>query len=180
MKRCCLMPMWKISLLTWLPVIVLGMFLLAHHNWHALPRTAQIDRIVVGKSARELSVFRDGKRLKTYRIALGRSPVGAKQEEGDQKTPEGTYRIDSRNEDSRFHLALHISYPSEEESARATGRGVSAGCDIMIHGIRNRLGWIGAFHRCRDWTAGCIALSNEEIEELCRVTPIGTVIKIQP
>jgi len=106
--------------------------------------------------------------------------VGAKQEEGDMKTPEGIYKIDSRNPQSSFHLALHISYPSDDDKARAADRGVPAGFDIMIHGIRNGLGWIGVFHRWTDWTVGCIALTDEEIEELFRVTPGGTTIEIRP
>lgn len=132
------------------------------------------------KSARKLSIFRDGKPIKSYQIALGRSPVGAKQKEGDMKTPEGIYKIDSRNPQSNFHLALHISYPSEQDNQRAAASGVSAGSDIMIHGIQNGRGWIGAFHRWKDWTAGCAALTDEEIEELWRVTPDGTTIEIRP
>ena len=135
---------------------------------------------MVEKSARRLSIFRAGKQIKTYRVALGREPIGAKQEEGDMKTPEGTYNIDRRNAQSSFHRALHISYPSDEDSNRAAARGVSAGSDIMLHGIRNGLGWIGAFHRWKDWTAGCVALTDEEIEELWRVTPDGTTIEIRP
>ncbi len=121
------------------------------------------------KSVKRLSIFRDGRQIKSYRIALGRNPVGAKQEEGDMKTPEGIYKIDSRNAQSSFHLALHISYPSDEDNRRAAARGVSAG-----------RGWIGAFHRWKNWTAGCIALTDEEIEELWRVTPDGTTIEIRP
>ena len=139
-----------------------------------------IDRIVVEKSARRLAVFRDGNRMKTYRIAVGRNPVGAKQEEGDMKTPEGMYKIDSRNPQSSFHLALHLSYPTDEDDKRAAAHGVSAGSDIMIHGIPNGRGWIGAFHRWKDWTAGCIAVTDEEIEELWRVTPESTTIEIRP
>jgi len=111
---------------------------------------------------------------------LGRNPLGAKQEEGDMKTPEGIYKIDGRNPQSRFHLALHISYPSAEDDKRAAARGVPAGYDIMIHGIQNGRGWIGAFHRWKDWTAGCIAVTDEEIEELWRVTPDGATIEIRP
>jgi murein L,D-transpeptidase YafK len=127
-----------------------------------------------------LSIFRDGKQIKIYRIALGRNPLGAKQEEGDMKTPEGIYKIDGRNPQSSFHLALHISYPSDDDNSRAVAHGVPAGSDIMIHGIRNGRGWIGAFHRWKDWTAGCIALTDEEIEELWRVTPDGTATEIHP
>ncbi len=158
----------------------LAFYFYAHHNWHPLPAGTAIDRIVVEKSAKRLLVFRNGNQIKSYRIALGRNPVGAKQEEGDMKTPEGIYKIDSRNGQSSFHLALHVSYPSDEDNQRAAARSVSAGSDIMIHGIQNGCGWIGAFHRWKDWTAGCIAVTDEEIEELWRVTPDGTAIEIRP
>jgi murein L,D-transpeptidase YafK len=168
-------------------VLVVGVFALvfctwfyAHHIWNPLPAGTSIDRIVIEKSARKLSVFASGKKLKTYSVALGRNPVGAKQEEGDKKTPEGVYKMDGRNPQSTFHLALHVSYPSDEDKRRATERGVPAGSDIMIHGIRNGLGWIGALHRLNDWTIGCIALTDEEIEELWRATPQGTTVEIRP
>jgi murein L,D-transpeptidase YafK len=152
----------------------------AHHNWNELPAGTTIDRILVEKSARRLSIFRNRNQIKTYRVALGRNPAGAKQEEGDVKTPEGIYKIDGRNPQSSFHLALHISYPSDEDDKRAAARGVPAGSDIMIHGIQNGRGWIGAFHRWKDWTGGCIAVTDEEIEELWRITPDGTTIEICP
>jgi murein L,D-transpeptidase YafK len=155
-------------------------FFYAHHVWNPLPTGTTIDRIVVDKSARKLSVLANSKTLKSYRVALGRNPIGAKEQEGDNKTPEGVYTIDSRNPQSNFHLALHISYPSDADKARAAEHGVNAGFDIMIHGIQNGRGWIGAFHRWNDWTAGCIALTDEEIEELWRVTPDGTIVDIGP
>ena len=161
-------------------ICAFSIYLYAHHNWNSLPAGTAIDRIIVEKSARRLSMFRDGNQIKTYQIALARSPQGAKQEEGDMKTPEGIYKIDGRNPQSSFHLALHISYPSDEDDQRAAARGVSAGYDIMIHGIQNGRGWIGAFHRWSDWTAGCIAVTDEEIEELSRITPDGTTIEIRP
>ena len=154
--------------------------LLARHNWNPLPKGTAIDRIVAEKSARRLSIFREGKQLKTYRVALGRNPIGPKQQEGDMKTPEGIYQIDYRNPHSDYHLALHVSYPSAEDISRAAERGVQPGFDIMIHGLPNGRGWIGAFHRRSDWTAGCIALTDAEIEELWRVTPDGTTIEIRP
>ena len=157
-----------------------GIFFCAHHNWHPLPAATSIDRILLKKSDRKLSIFRDGKSLKTYRVALGGNPIGAKEQEGDRKTPEGVYTIDYRNPNSDYHLALHVSYPSDEDNTRAAQRGVNAGFDIMIHGLPNGHGWIGAFHRWKDWTAGCIALTDEEIEELWRVTPDGTPIEIRP
>jgi murein L,D-transpeptidase YafK len=147
----------------------------AHHRGS----TAPIDRIVVEKSSRTLSIFRGGKKLKSYRVALGRNPVGAKEEEGDMKTPEGVYKIDNRKADSDYHLALHISYPAEDDNARAAARGVSAGSDIEIHGLPNGHG-AADFHPASDWTAGCIAISDAEIEELWRVTPEGTIVEIKP
>ena len=161
-------------------MFVVGVHFYAHHVWNPVPTGTTIDRIVVEKSARRLLIFANGKELKTYRVALGRNSIGPKREEGDMKTPEGIYTIDGRNPQSSFHLALHISYPSDEDNARAAERGLPAGFDIMIHGIQNGLGWIGAFHRRHDWTAGCIALTDEEIEELWRVTPDGTMIEIRP
>jgi murein L,D-transpeptidase YafK len=160
--------------------LALVVYFYAHHNWHPVAPGTTIDRVVVEKAARKLSIFRDGSLLKSYRVALGRSPIGSKEKEGDMKTPEGVYKIDNRNAQSSFHRALHISYPSNDDNARAAERGVSAGFDIMIHGIRNGLGWMGAFHRRKDWTAGCIALTDEEIEELWRVTTDGTTIEIRP
>jgi hypothetical protein len=168
------------TIMTSVVVCALAVYLYAHHNWDPMPGGTAIDRIVVEKSARKLSIFRDDRQLKTYRVALGRSPVGPKEKEGDMKTPEGIYKIDSRNAQSSFHLALHISYPSDEDNQRAAARGVSAGFDIMVHGIQNGRGWIGAFHRWKNWTAGCLALTDEEIEELWRVTPDGTTIEIRP
>ena len=161
-------------------ICAFAIYLYAHDNWNSLPAGTMIDRIVVEKSARRLSMFRDGVQIKINRIALGRNPLGAKQQEGDMKTPEGSYKVDGRNPQSSFHLALHVSYPSDEDDKRAAARGVSAGYDIMIHGIQNGRGWIGDFHRWSDWTAGCIAVTDEEIEELWRVTSDGTTIEIRP
>ena len=145
-----------------------------------LPQDAVADRVLVEKSARRLVLLRDGSPLKTYTIALGRNPVGTKQQEGDGKTPEGSYVIDGRKEDSSFHRALHVSYPSEQDLASARERGVEPGGEIMIHGIRNGLGWIGPLHVRSDWTAGCIAVTDEEIEEIWRAVPDGTPIDIVP
>ena len=170
----------KVILAALVAMCLLALYFYAYHNWHPLPAGITIDRIVVEKSVKRLSIFHNGRLIKSYRIALGRNPAGAKQEEGDMKTPEGIYQIDGRNPQSSFHLALHISYPSDTDNLRAAARGVSAGSDIMIHGIQNGRGWIGAFHRWKNWTAGCVALTDEEIEELWRVTPDGTTIEIRP
>lgn len=171
----------KILLVAFLAIAAGGiLFFYAHHNWNRLPNGTKVDRILVEKADRKLSILHNGKVIKTYRIALGGNPIGAKQEEGDMKTPEGIYTIDYRNPNSDYHLALHVSYPSDEDNARAAQRGVNAGFDIMIHGLPNGHGWIGAAHRQKDWTAGCIAMTDEEIDELWRVTPDGTSIEIRP
>ena len=174
--------MARISIIAVATVLALVCFtyFYAHHVWNPLPTGTTIDRIVVDKSVRKLSVLANGQTLKSYRVALGRNPVGAKEQEGDNKTPEGIYRVDGRNPQSDFHLALHISYPSDQDKARAAERGINAGFDIMIHGIQNGHGWIGAFHRLQDWTAGCIAVTDEEMEEVWRVTPDGTAVEIRP
>jgi murein L,D-transpeptidase YafK len=123
------------------------------------------DQVVVNKSKRELLLLRHGAVIRTYRIALGRSPVGPKQRQGDGKTPEGSYVISGRNAKSAYRKSLRVSYPNAADSERARREGVSPGGDIMIHGLPNGLGWMGATHRLRDWTEGCIAVTDEEIEE---------------
>ncbi|MDG4597725.1 MAG: L,D-transpeptidase family protein [Candidatus Contendobacter sp.] len=144
------------------------------------PAHGIVNRILVEKKARRLTLFRDNKPVKTYAIALGRQPEGHKQFEGDNKTPEGRYVIDSRKKNSSFHRALHISYPNPKDVAFATGQKKSAGGNIMIHGLPNGMGALGPLHRLRDWTAGCIAVTNAEIEEIWRVVPDGTPIEIRP
>ena len=157
-----------------------GVLIGAHLNLHPLPSNTTADRVLVEKAARRLTLLRTGTPLKTYRVALGRAPVGPKEQEGDQRTPEGIYLIDFHKEESDFHRALHVSYPAQRDIDQAGARGVPAGCDIIIHGIRNGLGWIGAFHRRTDWTAGCIAVTDVEIEEIWRAVPDGTAIEIRP
>lgn len=138
------------------------------------------DQIVVRKAKRELLLLREGKPLRRYKIALGRTPVGPKRRQGDGKTPEGDYTIVGRNNRSSYYRSLRISYPSAEDILRARRAGVSPGGDIMIHGLPNGLGKLGAAHRERDWTEGCIAVTNEEIEEIWRLVPDGTPIRIEP
>ncbi len=139
-----------------------------------------IDRIVVEKSKRTMTLFSGDKMVKTYLVALGTEPVGAKQVEGDHKTPEGSYTIDSKNARSRFHLALHISYPNEPDRRRARKLGARPGGAIMIHGLPDEFADLGTEHRKTDWTDGCIAVTNEEIEEIWRLVKIGTPIEIRP
>lgn len=136
--------------------------------------------ILVEKKARRMTLFRDNIPIKTYQIALGRQPEGPKQFKGDNKTPEGRYVIDSRKRNSSYHRALHISYPNPKDAAFAAKQKKSAGGDIMIHGLPNGMGTLGPFHRLRDWTAGCIAVTNAEIEEIWRAVPDGTPVEIRP
>ncbi|MBC8019019.1 MAG: L,D-transpeptidase family protein [Verrucomicrobia bacterium] len=138
------------------------------------------DRILIEKKERRLTLISKGKVLKTYQIALGGNPNGPKERQGDNKTPEGTYVIDSRNKNSRYHLSLHISYPNVKDKKRAKALGVSPGGDIMIHGIKNGFSWAGDLHTEVDWTKGCIAVTDEEIEEIDRLTPNGTIVEIRP
>jgi murein L,D-transpeptidase YafK len=138
------------------------------------------DSIVVEKSAHRLSLYRNGAVVRSYLVALGEQPVGDKVSRGDMRTPEGRFTIEARNLESRFHRALRISYPDAAHRARARSLGVSPGGDIMIHGLPARQAWVGAAHRDFDWTEGCIAVTNEEIEEIWSAVPVGTPIHIKP
>lgn len=139
-----------------------------------------VSRVLVEKGERRLSLLSRDKVLRTYKIALGGNPNGAKEKQGDHKTPEGTYIIDSRNRDSRYHLSLHISYPNGKDMKRARELGVSPGGNIMIHGLKNGFSWVGDSHTESDWTQGCIAVTDEEIEEIAALVPNGTIIEIRP
>jgi murein L,D-transpeptidase YafK len=138
------------------------------------------DSVVIEKKARRLTIYHQGQRLRTYLVALGTNPVGDKRVAGDSKTPEGLFSIDGKNEKSDFHLALHISYPDSAHWARAEALGASPGGNILIHGLRNGRGATGAFHRTVDWTDGCIAVTDEEIEGLWSAVPVGTPVEIKP
>ena len=145
-----------------------------------LPANAHADKILVLKKERTLSLLDHDKLLKTYKVALGGEPVGAKVQQGDHKTPEGRYVIDRRNEHSHYYRALHISYPNANDRANAENLGKPPGGDIMIHGLPNGYGWLGSAHRLRDWTDGCIAVTNEEMDEIWRAVADGTPIEINP
>ena len=145
----------------------------------ALDTTKPIDRIVVTKSKRELVVYSNGEALKTYTIALGREPEGAKRVEGDKKTPEGVYTINDKNPHSGYFLNLGISYPNQNDIDHARSINQEPGGQIKIHGMRNGFGAVGKFHRWFDWTLGCIAVSNSEMQELYDNVPIGTPIEIR-
>lgn len=138
------------------------------------------DRIVINKRRRELILMHGGRPMRTYRVALGRNPLGAKTQQGDGRTPEGIYVISGRPERSAYHRSLRISYPNAQDRARAKRLGVNPGGDIMIHGLPNGQGWIGSAHRMTDWTEGCIAVTNQEIEEIWRLVPNGIPVQINP
>jgi len=139
-----------------------------------------IDSIVVIKHIREMHVYHQGALQKIYRVALGDAPVGHKHFEGDEKTPEGLYRIFGKNPNSSCHKNLGISYPNEADRAYAAKQGRRTGGDIKIHGIVNGQGYIGKAHLLHDWTNGCVAVTDEEIDELYAFTPTGIPIFIRP
>ncbi len=142
--------------------------------------TLRADRVVVFKKERTLQLFNAGKVVKSYRIALGGVPVGPKTSQGDHKTPEGTYVLDSRNPHSQFYESIHISYPNDQDRFTARKNGVSPGGDVFLHGLPNGYGWVGAGHRLKDWTDGCIAVTDQEMDEIWRAVPNGTPIEIHP
>lgn len=140
----------------------------------------KIDHVLVLKAERRLILLSEEQPVYEYSIALGGVPEGSKRGEGDQRTPEGYYVIDWRKPDSDYHLALHISYPNAEDRRQARELGVEPGGAIMIHGLPNGLSVIGAAHRVLDWTDGCIAVTNDEMEEIWRRVDDGVSIEIRP
>jgi len=150
-------------------------------HWPEVPLDTRnpVTEVVILKAERELILYSGTKLLKIYKVSLGRNPTGQKEKEGDKKTPEGEYVISGRNPKSPFHLSLHISYPTLEEIDLAQKKGMDPGGDIMIHGIKRGFGWIGKFHLLMDWTTGCIAVTNPEIEEIYHSVPDGTKVVIR-
>lgn len=143
-----------------------------------IPAGVVIDSIVVYKSKHRLEAWSQGRRIVTYTVAIGKHPVGAKEYEGDLKTPEGVYAINDRNPNSGYHRNLGISYPNADDIARARRLGKPTGGDIKIHGLENGKGYIGKLHRWQDWTNGCIALTDEEVDQLYEHTALGATITI--
>lgn len=138
------------------------------------------DRVLVIKKERTLELLDHGKVIKTYKVALGGDPVGGKTRQGDHKTPEGVYVLDRRNAHSQFYKSIHISYPNASDRATARKSGVSPGGDVFVHGLPNGYRFVGAVHRMKDWTDGCIAVTDEEIDEIWQAVPDGTPIEIRP
>jgi murein L,D-transpeptidase YafK len=140
----------------------------------------RVNRVVVYKKERKLILLSEGKEVRSYQIALGGEPVGPKTRQGDHRTPEGVYKLDSRNPNSQYYKAFHISYPNAKDLAAARKAGVPPGGDIMLHGLGKKYGWVGKAHTAHDWTDGCIAVTNEEMDELWELVPTGTEIEIKP
>ncbi|MGI4851824.1 MAG: L,D-transpeptidase family protein [Janthinobacterium lividum] len=139
-----------------------------------------IDQILVYKSKRQLQLLSKNKIVKEYKIALGGSPIGHKEQEGDQRTPEGHYKIDFKRTNSQFYKALRISYPNAQDRLQAKKQNVSPGGDIYIHGLPKSFSFIGKAHLNTDWTLGCLALTNQEIDEFFDFIPLNTPIVIYP
>jgi murein L,D-transpeptidase YafK len=138
------------------------------------------DSVLILKKDHLMELLAGGKVIRTYKVALGRGGLAPKEREGDARAPEGHYIIDSRNAESHYHRALHVSYPNAEDRKRAARLGVSPGGAIMIHGLPNGKGWVGPAHRLYDWTLGCIAVTDQEIEEIWDLVPVGTPVEIRP
>ena len=138
------------------------------------------DSILILKKDHTMQLLAGGKVIRTYKVALGRGGLAAKEREGDGRTPEGHYVIDSKNAASHYHKALHVSYPNAEDQKRAAKMHVSPGGAIMIHGLPNGMAWVGAGHRMYDWTLGCIAVTDDEIDEIWNLVPVGTPVEIRP
>ncbi len=146
----------------------------------AAPACATVDRVVVDKSDRRLYLYQGDRLLRSYEIALGRNPVGHKQQRGDRRTPEGRYMLDWRNPQSRFYRSIHISYPNQRDRQRAVENGVHPGSNIMIHGVPNRYRDVQDFFIGRDWTEGCIAVTNDAMKEIWGLVANNTPIEIFP
>jgi murein L,D-transpeptidase YafK len=166
------MRIWVLGLSIWLSC-GLGLAQTSANPLHA-------DRVVVLKKERTLQLLSQARVIKTYKVALGGDPVGPKSQQGDHKTPEGIYVLDSRNAHSQFYKSIHISYPKVGDRAAARQKGVSPGGDVFVHGLPNSYGWVGASHRLKDWTDGCVAVTNQEIDEIWQAVPNGTPIEIKP
>ena len=161
-------------------LIALALLFSSLSQAHPQPTPQKADAILILKKAHLLELLSNGKIIRTYHVALGSGGLAPKQKEGDARTPEGHYIIDTRNDHSHYYKALHISYPDAHDRQRAAAEGVSPGGAIMIHGLPNGMGAIGSAHRLYDWTAGCINVTDPEIDEIWKLVPTGTPVEIRP
>jgi murein L,D-transpeptidase YafK len=160
--------------------VAVGAITLRFSSSHTSPPQRAASKVLVLKTEHKLMLLDSNNNvMRTYSIAIGRGGVAPKERQGDHKTPEGLYVIDRHKKDSRFHRALHVSYPTDADRERARRLGADPGGDIMIHGIQNGLGWLGSLHRAADWTDGCIAVTDAEIDEIYAAVPDGTPIEIR-
>ena len=141
--------------------------------------SSDVDLVKVDKSERKMSLLDGDKIVKEFTVAFGANPKGHKLQEGDEKTPEGEYLLDYKKEDSSFYRAMHISYPNKSDEDHARNLGVSAGGFIMVHGQRNWLGWLAPITQRFNWTNGCIALTNSEMDEFMDLVSVGTKIQVE-
>ena len=161
---------------------ILTALFFCHSSYAAVPPLTgpKVDKVIVVKSKRVMMLLNNSRIIRTYRIALGKQPVGLKVRQGDHKTPEGSYTLVSRNPNSSYHLSIKISYPNEYDAKYAKKIGVPPGGEIMIHGLPQGLGDLGELHRRWDWTDGCIAVTNSEMDEIWQLVSDGTPIEIMP
>ena len=159
----------------WLRALCIASFAIA-----ALARAEKADLVIVSKAESRLYLQRGGKQFASFKVAFGGNSRGHKQQEGDERTPEGRYVLDSINPYSGYYKAIHISYPNAQDRAAAKARGVRPGGQVMIHGQKNGFGWLAPLAQLFDWTDGCIALSNADMETVWKAVDVGTPIEISP
>ena len=145
-----------------------------------LPQELMFDKLLLEKGKHRLTAYSKGKPVRVYLVALGATPVGHKEYEGDMRTPEGEYTIDDKNPNSAYYKNIGISYPNRADIAHAEKLGKSPGGDIKIHGLAPDFAFVGPAHRVTDWTYGCVAVTNREMEEIYTRTAVGTPITIVP
>jgi murein L,D-transpeptidase YafK len=165
-----------IDLITGLFIVVKYILLIFTVLAHVV--LADVDLVKVEKSTGEMYLYESGAIVRKYKVAFGKNPKGHKQQEGDEKTPEGNYTLDYKKENSSFYRAMHISYPNEQDKQKAKTLGVSAGGFIMVHGQRNGFSWFSPITQYFNWTNGCIALTNSEMDEFLKLVKVGTAIQI--
>lgn len=138
------------------------------------------DFVLVDKSERRLYLYRKNRAFAAFPVAFGAAPTGHKQQEGDERTPEGRYTLDYKKADSGYYRAIHISYPNRRDVATARRRGVQPGGFVMIHGQKNGYGWASFLTQQFNWTNGCVALSDDHMETVWQAVAAGTPIEIRP
>ena len=145
----------------------------------SLADDSKVDLVLVDKSEKKMYLLSNGKVLKEYHVVFGSNPTGHKMQEGDERTPEGRYILDYKNPNSSYYKSIHISYPNKEDKARAKKRGVNPGGMIMIHGQKNGFAWLSWLMQRFNWTDGCIAARNSDMDEIWRLVRVGTPIEIR-